>query len=381
MDAAEERRFAMQRETFGRIAGLIEEAQTIAICAHTDPDGDALGSGLALAQIIRAKWPGKQVTNILADDERVPRLYRFLPGAGDFVMPGDYDGSPDLFISVDLPIVSRLNHAQAVLERARKVAVFDHHPSSAPFGDEAVVRPDAAACGVIILEFALFLDVEVTPEMATCLFCAIVTDTGRFQYQNADSEAFECASMLVDAGASPSEISLNVYQSFRLAYLHLESVVMGRIVTFDKGRIAYSYATRADLERTGALPEECDGLIDVVRSVEGSKVALFLKELPDGRVRGNLRSKGDWDISGVARAMGGGGHKAAAGFTVEGGIDDALSAVLPQLQAVLQQADAAREGIAPHNQQLKFELGATVAMPALTPEMIAAYAAGNPGAV
>ena len=335
MEVGDEQVFAEQREAFGRIAKLVEAAGEIAISAHTDPDGDALGSGLALAQILRQRWPEKHVVNLLADDAPVPRLYRFLSGASDFVRASDYSAAPDLFVSVDLPTPSRLNLAERVLERAKSVAVIDHHPTNAPFGDVSLVRPDAAATGVIVAEFGLFLGVEITPEIANCLFCAIVTDTGRFQYQNADSEAFECASMLVDAGASPSMISLNVYQSFRLAYLHLESVVMGRIVTFDRGRISYSYATRADLERTGALPDECDGLIDVVRSVEGSEVALFLKELPDGRVRGNLRSKGVHDISGVARAMGGGGHKAAAGFTVEGGIDEALARILPQLQAVL----------------------------------------------
>ena len=339
MNAGDERLFSEQREKFGQIASLIDEARTVVVCAHTSPDGDALGSGLALAQIISQHWPDKLVTNLLADDGPVPRLYRFMPGADGFVHASAYEGDPDLFIIVDLSVPSRLNKAQTVLARSRRVAVMDHHPSNAPFGDVCLVRPDAAAAGVIIAEFGLFLGATITPDIANCLFCAIVTDTGRFQYQNADSEAFECASMLVDAGASPSMISLNVYQSFRLAYLHLESVVMGRIVTFGHGRISYYYATAADLARTGALPEECDGLIDVVRSVEGTEVALFLKELPDGSVRGNLRSKGAHDISGVARAMGGGGHKAAAGFTSETGIDDTLAKVLPQLQAVLAEAD------------------------------------------
>ena len=335
MNSGDELVFAQQRESFAQIVGLIDDAQTICVCAHTNPDGDALGSGLALAQLIRQRWGGKRVTNLLADDDALPRLYRFLPGAGDFVRPSDYHESPDLFISVDLPVRERLNRAQEVLARAAHVAVIDHHPTSAPFGEASVVRPDAAATGVIIAELGLFIGATITADIANCLFCAIVTDTGRFQYQNADSEAFETASMLVDAGASPSMISLNVYQSFRLAYLHLEAVVMGRIVTFDKGRISYSYATRSDLERTGALPDECDGLIDVVRSVQGSQVALFLKEQPDGSVRGNLRSKGAHDISGVARAMGGGGHRAASGFTVRGSSDDALAQVLPLLQAVL----------------------------------------------
>ena len=355
MDSGDEQLFAEQREKFGRIAALIDEAQEIVICAHTDPDGDALGSGLALAQIISQHWEGKHVTSLLADDAPLPRLYRFLPGADTFVHASDYEGNPDLFIVVDLSVAPRLNFGQAVLGRSAHVAIMDHHPSTQPFGDVALIRPDAAAAGVIIAEFALFLGAHITPDIANCLFCAIVTDTGRFQYQNADSEAFECASMLVDAGASPSMISLNVYQSFRLAYLHLESVVMGRIVTFDHGRIAYSYSTRNDLERTGARLDECDGLIDVVRSVEGSEVALFLKELPDGSVRGNLRSKGKHDISGVARSMGGGGHKAAAGFTSTTGIDATLATVLPQLQAVLAASDEGRD--VPLNPQMKLELG------------------------
>ncbi len=354
MNVGDELLFIEQRDKFAKVSELIEAATEIVICAHTNPDGDALGSELALSQIINQHWEGKHVTNLLADDDAVPRLYRFLPGADSFVRASEYEGDPDLFIVVDLSVKSRLNKAQEVLERAKHVAVLDHHPDGEGFGDVALIRSDAAAAGVVIAEFALYLGANITPDIANCLFCAIVTDTGRFQFQNADSEAFECASMLVDAGASPSMISLYVYQSFRLAYLHLESVVMGRIVTFSSGRIAYSYATRTDLERTGASPDECDGLIDVVRSVDGAELALFLKETADGKVRGNLRSKGDLDISGVARAMGGGGHKAAAGFTSECGIDATLAAVLPQLQAVL---DAGDHGfVEPVNPQLKLEL-------------------------
>lgn len=326
---------------FDEVAALIEGARTIAVCSHVNPDGDALGSGLALAQVIRAKWPGKEVTNLLAEDDVVPRIYRFLPGAESYVRACAYEESPDLFISVDLSIPSRLGDGRAVLERARHAAILDHHPCDDPQADAWVVRPDAAAAGVIITEFAQHLGVEVTPDMAQNLFCAIATDTGRFQYQNADSEAFEVASYLVGHGASPSDVSLNVYQSFTLSFLHLKAVVMGRIVTFERGKIAYSYSTLADLTRTGASLDESDGLVDVVRSVAGSEVALFLKEVPGGKVRGNLRSKSGRDISIVARELGGGGHRAASGFTVQGTVDDALSQALPLLKALF-----AEDGIA-----------------------------------
>lgn len=328
--------YCWQGAKFDELKELIEQAQIIAICAHTSPDGDALGSCLGLAQMIESKWPEKQVTSLLADSEPAPRIYQFMSGSNSLVYASEYDLDPDLFICVDLPVPSRMNEGYSVQQRSLKTAVIDHHPcDDLSFANVAISRPDAAATGVIIAELALYWQIQLTPEIAQCLFCAIVTDTGRFQYQNADAEAFEIASLLVDAGASPSEISLNVYQSFRLEYLHLESAVMGRITTFADGKIAYSYATPSDFERTGATPDECDGLIDVVRTVYGSEVALFLKEDTAGHVRGNLRSKNDYDISQVAKAMGGGGHKAAAGFSAQGSIDDVFNRVLPLLYEVV----------------------------------------------
>lgn len=325
---------ADQRDDFDAITRLLEDAGTIAVCAHTSPDGDALGSELALVELIERTWPEKRVTALLADEDEVPRIYRFLPGAERLVRATDYREDPDLFFCVDLSMPERLAFAEAVRARARRVAVLDHHPADKVSWDAGVVRPDAAAAGVLVAEYALHVSGELTPTMAQNLLCALVTDTGRFQYQNANGEAFRVASALVDAGASPSDVSLHVYQSDRLSYLHLSATVMGRITTFEQGRIAYSYATTADLEANAVPVAECDGLVDIVRRVDGCEIALFLKEVPGGRVRGNLRAKSDRDISVVAREMGGGGHPAAAGFTVEGDIDRALAVVLPKLRAL-----------------------------------------------
>ncbi len=326
---------AWQAERFDALAELIEGASTIATCAHTSPDGDALGSQLALSQIIAARWPDKQVTNLLADLDPVPRIYRFLPGADGFVHVGDYDICPDLLIYVDLGLPSRSNEAERLASEAAHVAVIDHHPCDEPFGDVVICRPDAAAAGVLVTEFADHLGVALTPDIAQSLFCAVATDTGRFQYQNSDGEAFRVASRLVDAGADPAEVSLNVYQSFTIEYLRLEALVMSRIRTYFDNRLAFSYASLEDIRASGSNIDECDGLIDLVRSVYGTEVALFLRETCDGKVRGNLRSKSDLDVSGVARAMGGGGHVAAAGFTCDGTLDDVLAEILPKLQALI----------------------------------------------
>lgn len=328
--------FSAQPKMFDAIAELIDEAQTIVICAHTNPDGDALGSGLGLAMLIERVWPGKEVVNLLADDKPIPSIYRFMPQSERFVPACQYTGTPDLFFMIDLPHPSRLNEAQAIYERAVKRVTIDHHPSDDALGDVCLSRPEVAATGVMIAEFALNRKLALTPDIAICLLTAIVTDTGSFQYQNADSEAFEIASLLVDAGADPALISLNVYQSFRLEYLHLASLVMGRIKTYGNGRIAYSYALQDDFTVMGALPEESEGLIDIVRSVAGAQLALFVKQVDAHTVRGNLRSKSDLDVSQVAAKLGGGGHRAAAGFSCSGTIEEVLAQALPLLTALLE---------------------------------------------
>ncbi len=314
-----------------RIGAHIMSADTIAISGHTSPDGDALGSVLGLALALRRHFPEKDVACLLADDAPVPRIYRFLAGADTFVPASAYEGDPDLFIAVDCPVIERLENAADVARRARVVASFDHHPSRREFADVSVRREGSAAAAVLIDGFLCAAHIPVTPDVATCLLCGIVTDTGRFQYQNADAEAFACAAHLVSCGAEPARIALEVYQSQRIEYLHLESLVMGRIRTFCAGKVACSYARAADLTGLGVSQDECDGLVDVVRSVMGVEVCLFLKEVGDGCVRGNLRSKGPLDVSGVAAAFGGGGHAAAAGFTCRGSIEDALNRALPML--------------------------------------------------
>jgi phosphoesterase RecJ-like protein len=160
----------------------------------------------------------------------------------------------------------------------------------------------------------------------------LVTDTGRFQYQNADAAAFHAASRLVAHGADPARVALEVYQSMRVEFLHLKSIVMGRIKTVAHGRVAYSYAYQSDLEACGVTSDECDGLVDVVRSVMGVEVCMFLKGIEgDTKVRGNLRSKGDLDVSEIAANFGGGGHHAAAGFSNNGTIRETLAVALPML--------------------------------------------------
>ena len=316
---------------------LINNADSIVISGHTNPDGDALGSVLGLGLALRRHYSLKRVHLLLADDARVPRVYRFLAGSDELVPAARYADDPDLFIAVDAPTLERLQDSSVVANRAGARLVIDHHPAREEFADVVVRDPSAAATAVLVSGLLEAAHIKLEPAIAQCLFCGLVTDTGRFQYQNADPAAFACAARLVEAGADPARVALEVYQSQRLEYLHLESIVMGRIRTAADGRVAYSYATADDLAACSVGHDECDGLIDAVRQVEGAEVCLFLKDgRTPGIVRGNLRSKVDLDVSVVAARHDGGGHAAAAGFSFKGTVEEALDTVLPELIALVQ---------------------------------------------
>lgn len=322
-------------DMWGSVIDCIEGAQTIAISGHTNPDGDALGSALGLGLSLRENFPSKKIVFLLADRAPVPRVYRFMVGSDMMVPAAEYHETPDLFISVDCPTLGRLADSAVVAKRSRGRVVIDHHPTRDEFGDVTVRVTSAAATAVLVAELLDAAGWPITPDIASCLLTGIVTDTGRFQYQNANPSAFACASRLVDAGAQPATIALEVYQSQRLEYLHLESIVMSRIETRAGGRVAYSYAFAEDLVECGVKPAECDGLVDIVRQVAGTELCLFLREVEPGTVRGNLRSKGKLDISPIAVELGGGGHAAAAGFTFHGAVSEAAAVVLPKLEALL----------------------------------------------
>ena len=163
-----------------RILELIEGASSIAISGHTSPDGDALGSVLGLGLSLMKVFPDKDIALLLADDDPVPRIYRFMEGADLLVPASAYTGNPDLFISVDVPVVERLNNSAEVLRRSAHVACFDHHPAREEFAEVSLRCVNAAACAMIIDRFLADCGITASDSIATCLLCGLVTDTGRF---------------------------------------------------------------------------------------------------------------------------------------------------------------------------------------------------------
>jgi phosphoesterase RecJ-like protein len=314
-----------QQVDLAGIAERLKSADDIVICGHVSPDGDCMGSQLGLASALRAL--GKQVTCLLAKDEPIDFGLRFLPGTSDMVPATDFSGRIGLFVTVDVPTTGRMGDAAAKLHASAPATLtIDHHPAEVPLSQANYVDADAPAVALIIWNLIGYLGVTPDADMATCCYTGLVTDTGRFQYQNTTAAAFEAASAMMAAGVDPSVVACSVYQNRSRASLTLEEHVLANMQFFNDGACAMSWLTRKDFDDAGAVKSDAEPLIDVLRSVRGVRVACILRQ-QDGNVRGSLRAKDDTDVSAIAARIGGGGHRAAAGFTFEGTIEAARARI------------------------------------------------------
>lgn len=294
------------------------------VCAHVRPDGDAIGSVLGMTLALRLA--GIAAVPTLADDRPAPSTYSFLPGFSLFVNASDLE-APDVFVALDTPIPERLGVARPLMESAATTIVFDHHPDATEYGTHCVCDPTKAATGQMVWEFLEALDVRPSAEVALPLYVALMTDTGRFAYDNTTPDAFRVAAQMLEAGVVPSEAARLVYQERSVASLEIEARALSRLVTTNGDRVAVTMLSDADFQETGALPEEAEHVVDAVRALGGVDVVVLLRQRGT-EVRGNLRAKTGADVGRVARMFGGGGHHAAAGFTVE---DSTVEAVLVDL--------------------------------------------------
>jgi phosphoesterase RecJ-like protein len=266
----------------------------------------------------------------LADDRLAPDTYAWLPGFALFTPAADLE-APEVFVALDTPNLQRLGVARELAESAEKLVVIDHHPDATEYGDVHAIFPHAAASGQIVWKLLEALDLEPKHELALCCYTALLTDTGRFSYQNTTSDALRDAADMIDAGVDPSEVARLAYQTRSAASLALEARAMSRLASANHDLVAYTWIDDADFEETGARPEEVEHLPEAIRVVDTIEVAVLLRQR-GGEVRGNLRAKTSFDVGSVARSLGGGGHTAAAGFTVENAnVSDVLALLLPML--------------------------------------------------
>lgn len=313
-----------------RLVEELRKAAEVAVASHVNPDGDGVGSLLALASALCRE--GKKVWASLPDPGDYPPQYLFLPGREILLSPHEFPEAPQVFVALDCSNLERLG---GLAERARRSGLLvniDHHEDNRRFGDLNEVDSEASSTSELI---TLLLDEagwEITPDMATCLYTGIMTDTGRFQHRNTGPRAFRAAARLAAAGADVFSAAKEVYENQSLSYLHLVGVVLQRMEITGKRALAYSYITREDLRKTGASLSETEDLIDFMRMARGAEVVALFKELDDGRVRVSLRSRDGMDVGPIARALGGGGHAKAAGYTWDGDIRSGLEKLLEAVE-------------------------------------------------
>lgn len=318
-------------EALDAAADLLEDAERVAVACHIGPDGDALGSILALGIALRAL--GKDVVcGWGSEDVEVPAQYAFLPGQ-ELLVPPDRFVVREAAVAIDCASADRLELLRDRMEGSAALVQIDHHLSNTLFGKTNVVDDAAPASADLVLRLLERLEVEVTPEIATCLYTGLVTDTGRFSYANATPRAHHAAAYLIEHGVRVDEIAQAVYESLPFGYLRILGRALERCRLLDDPPLIVSYLTQADLKESGVALDETEDVINVLRSTRDTDAAAVLKELDDGTWKGSLRSKGAGDVSAVARAFGGGGHQLAAGFTSEDGLEDTISKIHAQLAA------------------------------------------------
>lgn len=297
---------------------------SFAITGHRSPDGDCLGSQLGLAWALRSL--GKDADVLLVEDAPVEQALQFLPGLDQAIPAAEYAKTPECFISVDISEPTRLGASLEVMERCPVSFCVDHHAPKARIFDYLYVDYSAASCTMLVWELLKHLRVDVSKDMALCLYTGLMTDTGRFQYQNADARAFRAAAEMIDAGADVGYASTKFFQSRTLASYLIEKDLIDHISLYGQGEFVLSYLTLDDFETSGAVKADAETAIDVVRSLAGVRIACVLKE-HEHFIRGSLRAKDDTNVAEIAALWDGGGHKAAAGFTLHMSLDEARALV------------------------------------------------------
>jgi phosphoesterase RecJ-like protein len=301
----------------------IEQRQRFALTSHARPDGDAVSSTLALGEILRQM--GKQTDIVLHDG--VPRVYQQLPFVETVTKTDRINGNYDAVILLECDDIQRTRLEG--LERQFLINI-DHHKSGHTFAQVNWIDPTAVATGELVYKLARAAGVKITPEIATCMYMSVIADTGSFMFEGTNAHTFELARELVLAGADPARCARHIYFGHSTAKLRLLGAALSALQR--EGPLAWIWATQEQMERAGAIEEDCEGLVNYALSIGDAEVTAFFRELPDGRFRVSLRSKGGLDVSQIAEEFGGGGHACASGLSVEGPLHAAVETVLGKLR-------------------------------------------------
>lgn len=306
----------------------IENSDSIAVVSHINPDGDNLGSllglGMSLVQL------GKKVAFIGADI--VPEDYKFLPGIEKLSGYGTIIDSLDLLIILDCSDPTRLGENQGLIDDAKIVVNIDHHISNTMFGDIKLVNPKASSTGELVFDIIDELKLPIDEEIATCLYTAITTDTGRFSYQSVTANTHKIAASLYGLGINGYEINKRLYQTRSLKRTRLFSRAMAEMELMFEGKAAIVKISKKMLEESGASMEDTEGIVEFLRDTESVVAACILKEMDENLIKASVRTKDPIDANKVCGSFGGGGHIRASGCIISGTLEEAAAQITDEIK-------------------------------------------------
>ncbi len=314
--------------TLDDILKEINEAEKIVILTHENPDGDAMGSSLAMYHALKAY--GKNPDIIIPEYSKV---FNCLPGIEEIKTKSEIEHY-DLAISLDCATIKMLNGFSNYFENAKVKVSIDHHGTNTMFGDYNYVNPDSPACSQILLVILEYFGIEITKDVGTCILAGIITDTGGFKYEGVTAETFEFVAWLLNRGVNVSKLYRQVLQIKTRPNFELNRIANNRVEFLENGKIAYTYITKEDEESVHAENGDYEGIVENARDIENVEVSIFIRQTDKG-CKVSLRSNEYVNVSDACVAFGGGGHPRAAGCTIPGTIEQAKEMILKEVVRLL----------------------------------------------
>jgi phosphoesterase RecJ-like protein len=305
----------------------IKKSDKIFIASHVNPDGDNVGSSLAMA--LALKKLNKKV--ILLKTDSIPEDYMFLPGVDLYQDYSDDLGTADVFIALDSSDLDRLGQNKEVLLKAHRVINIDHHITSTNFGHINIVDDKSAATGELIFYFLKRMDIDIDKDIATNLYTAINTDTGKFSYESVTSKTHRITAELIDVGISVKDINIQLYEKYSIERTSLFIKSLGTLNTYANDRISSVKVSQRMLRETNTSFDDTEGIVSFLRSIGPVEVSCLLKEIKPDEIKVSLRSKEYVDVSSICKVFGGGGHIRAAGCTIYEDLDTAESIIIKEI--------------------------------------------------
>ena len=320
------------KDQLKRAAETLEGAEEVALACHLNPDPDALGSMLGLAEFLRAR--GKRVVCSFGNVPfELPRWVHVLPASDAVVPPDEFPRAPAVLVTLDCASVDRLGALVGAMEKAEHVIWIDHHVSNEGPGTIPVIDPEASSTAEIVYRLMRRMGGEIPASAATSLYAGVVTDTGRFQYQATSPDTLRLGAELRTFPFDHARLAQALFEDNSVAYLRVLATALGRLQLVPDADLVWTYLTQDDVSKAGIAMADTDDLIDIVRTAREGDVAAVLKQQRDGKFKVSMRSRGGHDVSKIASERGGGGHRLAAGYTSKFSLEDSLADLVRALKA------------------------------------------------